>query len=253
MTDGDIDPAMRSIMEGFRAHGFKTRSLSAGGISTGILSGGFRVELNDGCNVDIYRPQADSTHALARVILTDEGADENHPELLRVNRLLAEKMDGLGDIRPFERSGDGGDDFFYYAGIDMTNTPAYHETVMMSETGEADAAGTVDTDGAAALAEEAVSRLEAVDAGMLRHAIDDLGLPRSDSIRIVLNRLYRSAVDAGELSAAIAQEAGKINRQSEIDTLESLRQNQSAAFLAPLIELLCHEIIDSANPPKSHP
>jgi len=253
MTDGDIDPAMRSIMEGFRAHGVTVRTSSSQDIPAGNFPGGFRVALNGGNNVDIYRPQPDSTQALARVILTEVGADENHPELIRVNRLLAEKMYGLAEIRPFEGSVDGSDDFFYYARIDMTNTPDYHETVTMGEAGAADAAGTVDTDGAGALAEEAVSRLEAVDAGMLRHAIDDLGLPRSDSIRIVLNRLYRSAVDAGELSAAIAQEAGKINRQSEIDTLESLRQHQSAAFLAPLIELLCHEIIDSANPPKPHP
>ena len=91
-------------------------------------------------------------------------------------------------------------------------------------------------------AEEAVNQLDTVDAKMLRQALDSLSLPRSSNVRLVLTRLFRSAVDPEELKASIAIEAEKINKSNDLQELKMIREREAAGFLTPLIALLWNEI-----------
>ena len=86
-----------------------------------------------------------------------------------------------------------------------------------------------------------VEQLEAVDAKMLRQAMDSLSLPRSSNVRLVLTRLYRSALDPEELSDSVKREAAKIATEEDRETLKMLREMQAVNFLSPLIELLYHQ------------
>ena len=85
-----------------------------------------------------------------------------------------------------------------------------------------------------------VEHLEAVDAKMLRQAMDSLALPRSSNVRLVLTRLYRSALDPEELSDSVRREAAKISTDEDRETLKMLRDMQAVNFLNPLIDLLYH-------------
>lgn len=90
-------------------------------------------------------------------------------------------------------------------------------------------------------AETAVFYLEDVDAKMLRKAMDALRLPRSSNVRLVLTRLYRSAVDPGELGEAVKVEAAKI-RESDMDELRMVRKQRAIDFLNPLVDLLWNAV-----------
>ncbi len=90
--------------------------------------------------------------------------------------------------------------------------------------------------------EAVVDRLEAVDAKMLRQAMDSLCLPRSSNVRMVLTRLYRSAVDTDELSSSISVEAAKVSTEEDVAELKMIREMHSVDFLNPLIDLLWHAV-----------
>ncbi|MGM0403982.1 MAG: hypothetical protein ACQEQN_09720 [Thermodesulfobacteriota bacterium] len=249
MTGGNMYPGLQSVMEVFRAHGF--------GVTP--IADGFQVALEDGDSVDMYMPSSDSMDGVACIQSIEQDEEANASLLSGVHRMLAEKMAGIAEIEPFTPSKDPDDPFSYYARIDMTHAPDYHETVMM-EAGEEDeeeveevaveeeveieieghAPMEAENDGT--LLAEAVSRMETIDAGMLRLALDSMALPRTNSVRVALTRLYRSAIDVAELSEALEKEAAKITRPSDIDALEKIRQDPSAAFLVPLVELLLGKI-----------
>ncbi len=233
MTNRGMDPGMQSLMAVLRVRG----------LAVDAIANGFRVGTGgaDGARIDIYRFSSDSGHALARIAGVNSGDGESMSAISAAGRLLGEKMNGIASITPFKRSSDPGDASFY-AMIDMAGTPDYHETVeMMDEPDDREANGTEN------LLQEAVSRLETVDAAMLRQAMDALDLPRSGNVRIVLSRLFRSAVDAEELDAAVKAEAAKITRQSDIDAIDGLRRLASEGVLLPLIELLCAQIIEGRS------
>lgn len=228
MTNGAMDQGMQSLMAVCRVRGLAVEA----------IENGFRVETGGagGARIDIYRFSTDSVHALARIEGVNSGDGESMSVISVAGRLLGEKMNGIAAITPFKRSSDPGDTSFY-AMIDMAGTPDYHETVEIM-----DGRHGAETEGSENLLQEAVSRLEAVDAAMLRQAMDALDLPRSGNIRIVLSRLFRSAVDPEELDAAVKAEAAKITRQSDIDAIDGLRRLASGGGLLPLIELLWAQI-----------
>lgn len=239
MINSEIDPAFRSIMEIFRAHGFGIKLFS----SESALNG-FRVEPDDGCHVDIYLLPSHSDHALARIQPSGNDTDEINSEVLRISRMLYEKLGRIAVVSAFKPSKNTSDKHSFHARINMTDTPDFHETVRMEERRD-----DLEPQNLKGLAEEALSLLETVDAGTLRNALDKLDLSRTGNVRIALTRIYRSAIDAEEMNAAIEKEGEKITRQSEIDELERIRELPSADFLSPMIELLWRAAHKANTPP----
>jgi hypothetical protein len=115
--------------------------------------------------------------------------------------------------------------------------------------GEIEFPGFEDEQSLFSLAKEAVSELESVDAKVLRQAMDTLCLARSSNVRMVLTRLYRSAIDAEELAAAVKLEASKIYSSEEMGELKIIRDLRSVEFLSPLIELLWQEVVAGKGRP----
>lgn len=269
-----IDPKLRSLIETLRAQGFILKG----------ISNGFRIKLENGHNVDVYTLKSNPSHIRARIKskINEEAARSEKIE--KIYRMLSDCTRNIAEVHPFKLTKDMAEAFVYYAHVDLSQTPAYQETIVIgggeeeaapesyevSEVSvEADAevepgeegvfleeetsAGQADaqTDDQIDLTdfleseesgepspEEAVRELEAVDAKTLRQALDSMSLPRSSNVRLVLTRLYRSAIDPEELEESIGIEADKINTANDLDELRMIRQMQAIGFLNPLIELL---------------
>lgn len=268
-----IDPKLRSLIETFKAQGF---------ILKGIKNG-FRIKLENGHDVDVYTLKSNPSHVRARIKtkISDEAARSEKIE--KIYRTLSERTREIAEVHRFKLTKNMGDAFVYYSHVDLSQTPAYQETIVVGGRAEeesesyevtevsveADAeaepvgaevsleeetsAGQADdqtddqldltdfleseeTGGASP--EEAVRQLEAVDAKTLRQALDNLSLPRSSNVRLVITRLYRSAIDPEELEESIGIETEKINTDNDMAELKMIREMQTVDFLDPLIELL---------------
>lgn len=281
MKKPKIDPKLRSLLETFRAQGF---------ILKGIKNG-FRIKLENGHDVDVYTLKSNPSHVRARVktSISDEAARSEKIE--KIYWMLSDCTRHIAGVHRFKLTKDMAEAFVYYTRVDLSETPAYQETIVIggqaeasaepesyevSEViveadaeiqpdekiaspsraqaeGEAEAEPSADQVDEAQIdltdfleseesgppePEDAVRRLEAVDAKTLRQALDALSLPRSSNVRLVLNRLYRSAIDPAELAATVSIEADKINTVNEMDELKAIRERQAIDFLYPLIELL---------------
>ncbi|MBL0700794.1 MAG: hypothetical protein JJV92_07925 [Desulfosarcina sp.] len=93
--------------------------------------------------------------------------------------------------------------------------------------------------GAKAVLEE----LQGVDSKIFRQAMDQLGLPRSGKVRLALTRIFRDAMDADELMATIADEADRIVKSGEQDTIRDLRKVGQVTFITNILHLLWETIV----------
>lgn len=283
-----IDPKLLSVIEALKAQGFVLKG----------IANGFRVKLENGCDVDIYTLKSDPNHVRARLKTTEPDPDQRSKKIEEIYHWIAGAVRGVAEIHPFKLTKDMKNVFVYYAHIDISNTPAFHETLELRDEGagpqgkeeerastqdeeaeleveEVEATGTLDVadesgpievtevcvaddesqaemvdfidytdfiEPARVSAEDAVSQLETVDPKMLRQALDSLSLPRSSNVRLVLTRLFRSAIDSEELEKSIRLEAEKINKSDDVEELKMIRDGQPADFLNPLIELLWNEV-----------
>ncbi|HMA84327.1 MAG TPA: hypothetical protein VKN73_01375 [Desulfosalsimonadaceae bacterium] len=273
-----IDPKLRSLIETFKAQGF---------ILKGIKNG-FRIKLENGHDVDVYTLKSNPSHIRARIKtkISDEAARSEKIE--KIYRMLSERTRDIAEVHRFKLTKNMADAFVYYAHVDLSQTPAYQETIVIGGRAEevsesyevtevsveADAeaepmeveaslageapVGQADeqidlTDflesGEAGTPEpeDAVRKLEAVDAKTLRQALDNLSLPRSSNVRLVVTRLYRSAIDPEELEESIGIETEKINTDNDIAELKMIREMQAVDFLDPLIELLWQAVNRKAD------
>ena len=87
-------------------------------------------------------------------------------------------------------------------------------------------------------ANQAFARLQAIDAGRIREALDHLGLKRSSALRIALTRIFRDASDSEQLLTAVKRESRKIKDSPELSDLPALKENSSTPFLKDLLELI---------------
>lgn len=263
-----IDKKLRSLIQSLRAKGFVLKG----------ISNGFRIKLENGHDVDIYTLKTNPSHVRARVKTTIAAEEKRNHLLGEIHSYIARSFDAVATLSDFRLTKDVDGVFVYYAHLDFAGVPdgpasqepeearepvrslqesdAAEEPLEASlaeETGssaQADDGAGIDFSGyleemekgPAVTPEAAVAGLEAVDAKMLRQALDTLCLPRSSNVRLVLTRLFRSAVDAEELNASIPAEADKIYGEEDMAQLKMIREMQSVAFLTPLIELLWHTV-----------
>jgi hypothetical protein len=73
---------------------------------------------------------------------------------------------------------------------------------------------------------------------MFRKALDELGLARTSTLRLVLSRLQRSAIEPEELRAAAKVESEKLTGPADLEELKRISNMESDEFLRPLIDLL---------------
>jgi hypothetical protein len=93
-------------------------------------------------------------------------------------------------------------------------------------------------------AEEAVDKLKAVDAKMLRQSLDMMNLKRSSAVRLAVTRIFRSAAEVDELEKAIQNEAKKIVSPDDRAELQEVKSLSANGFLDPIVELLWQEVFN---------
>lgn len=271
-----IDPRLRSIIETLRAQGFTLKG----------IANGFRVKLKNGHNVDIYTLRSNPSHVRARIRTSISDEAQREGQIEEIHRMLSEGTKNVAAFQSFHLTKDTEEGIFvYYAHVDMSESPHFQETIVIGDKPEEEAESFEVTDvsveedvsveaeteapeyeappeeegeqldltdflengNGMPTFEEAVRQLEAVDAKTLRQALDNLSLPRSSNVRMVLTRLYRSAVDPEELEESIQTEAEKINKSNDLDELKMIKEMQSIGFLNPLLDLLWNEVGGEAD------
>ncbi len=217
------------------------------------ISPGIRIKFEPGIDIDIHNPESGADRALAKIRMNNPDPDKKGAELSRICDQLKKKTRGVAAIYPYKVSKDTPGSFVYDIIIDLSCTPVYHETVMSAEAGksaapDASPKSPPKTVPAAVHVQEdhrpeetAVAMLETVDAGMFRQALDQLGLARTSSLRLMLSRLQRSAIDPEELKSAAKIEAARLTSPEDLAELERICSTQPAEFLVPLIRLLMEE------------
>lgn len=93
-----------------------------------------------------------------------------------------------------------------------------------------------------ASARTVVAQLETIDGKMIRQSLDMMNLRRSSSIRLMLTRIFRSAVDPEELMQSIREEAEKIVTDEDRKELEIVRVMSENGFLESVVNLLYREV-----------
>ena len=80
--------------------------------------------------------------------------------------------------------------------------------------------------------------------------LDTAGLARSSIVRLALSRIFRNAVNIGELLATIHTEAKKIVQAKQVAELHNLKEANGLPFLNLTIDLLWEETVTL---PKTEP
>jgi len=269
-----IDKKLRSLIQSLRTQGFVLKG----------ISNGFRIKLESGHDVDIYTLRTNPSHVRARVKTRIAAEEERNQLIDEIYSHIARSLDAVATLSDFRLTKDADGVFVYYAHLDFAGapegsaskepegagepahpqqeSPAAEEPIEASLADDTESSAQADggadgidfsgyleemEEGPAVTPQAAVEALEAVDAKMLRQALDTLCLPRSSNVRLVLTRLFRSAVDAEELRASMEAEADKIYGDEDLAQLKMIREMQSVAFLNPLIELLWHTVQQQAG------
>ena len=120
-----IDPKLKSVIESLKAQGF---------ILKGITNG-FRVKLDNGHDVDIYTLKSNPDQIRARLKIAESNPENRRQQIEAVYNEIARGVRGVAGIYPFKLTKDMGNVFVYYAHIDITDTPVFHETVEMQDQG----------------------------------------------------------------------------------------------------------------------
>ncbi|MFW6284655.1 MAG: hypothetical protein ACOC1H_04655 [Desulfosalsimonas sp.] len=223
---------------------FKAQDLVLKGIATGV-----RIKFEPGVDIDIHAPEPGSNRAMAQIRIHRPDPEKKQIESGRICEQLRKKTTGVASIYPFKATKDIPRSFVYEAIVDLSKSPAYHETIFFADAESIEYPDTPDeplaqepdheiSKNAPSAAETAVRLLETVDAGMFRQALDQLNLPRTSNLRLALSRLQRSAIDEEELNAAARAEAARLASPADQMDFKKIQEMQTPVFLEPLIQLL---------------
>ena len=75
-----------------------------------------------------------------------------------------------------------------------------------------------------------------------RKNLDQLGLPRSSTVRVALARIFRESIDAQELLATVDSEARKIVHSEQWRAIKEIRSKNQLSAANYIIDLLWEEI-----------
>ena len=246
------------------------KSLKEAGLGISERTGGFRVKLGSGDDVDIYVLSSCPDHVRARIKTRESEAPRRRELVESAQKSLSRSLDGVARIEPFRISRKDGGVSIYNAIVEM-ETPYDNaepieigadavEIIADGEEAETPEAHPEDPDEfqfdfdidddnrlktISSLAEKAMSQLESVDAKMLRQNLDMMSLKRSGAVRLALTRIFRSAADIKELESAIQSEALKIVTPEDRKELQMVKSLSVHGFLDAVVDLLWQEVFNN--------
>ena len=191
-------------------------------------------DIGNGCRLNIPFDGRDGTvdfYTLAsapdqiRVKVTIDGIQhvENSSRVRAVQDLLEETLRGAAEVEELSFFGPRGSSSIFYARVHMDRDPQ----VILSRF-EA--------------AERAFTQLQGLDSREFRKNLDQLGLPRSSTVRVALARIFRESIDAQELLATVDSEARKIVHSKQWRTIREIRAKEQLSAANYIIDLLWDEI-----------
>jgi len=223
------------------------------------VGGSFRVNFESGQSVYIYVETYDNA-ITARFDTRETDPVKRYQEVEALRHLLAREIT-FASINEFDEISSGKDRYAYTAEIVVDESVVFHETIAYDAGTATDEQSQISereqgTDGispdpplqavsAMPLAEKAIAELETIDGKMLRQSLDMMNLRRSSNVRVALTRIFRNAVDAEELMAAIADEAEKLNSEADREELVIIKTINTDGFLTPVIGLLYDTVMDA--------
>ena len=232
-------------------------SFQAGRADVMEVSGSFRVDFESGQSVYIYVETFDNS-ITARFETKTADPKQRHHDVGTLRQLLAREI-SFADISEFQEVPSVKGRFVYEADIQIDESVIFHETIVYSADLVAEEEGlppeeekithtkddkAADVSSGPSRAERAVEQLETVDAKMLRQSLDMMNLKRSSNVRMALTRIFRNAVDPGELMRSVQDEALRLNGDIDHEDLRIIKTIHTDGFLAPVIELLYEAVFE---------
>jgi hypothetical protein len=190
------------------------------------IKNGCRLKLKfDGqkCSVDFYTLLSAPDQIRAKVTIDGIKNTENSARLQTVQDMLEEALRGAAEVEKLSFFGPRGSASIFYARVLMDRDPQ----VILSRF-EA--------------AERAFTQLQGLDSKRFRKNLDQLGLPRSSTVRVALARIFRESIDAQELLATVDSEARKIVHSEQWRAIKEIRSKNQLSAANYIIDLLWEEI-----------
>jgi len=248
------------------------KSFQTAGIDISELKNGIRLKLKEGYHVDIFMLINRPDHICARLTLNEADPLRRQAYVESTQNLLAASLEGVASVESFKISMEVGGDYIYNSELMMDEV--FSDNVPIEITDDAIEiidevelvdevevlVGNLPADDLAefeldfgfeeenrlkvvkSLAEEAVEKLEIIDAKTLRQSLDMMSLKRSSVVRLALTRIFRSATEVEELETAIHNEAQKIVSPEDRTELQEVKSLCANGFLDPVIDLLWQEV-----------
>ena len=243
-------------------------SLKAEGLAISERTGGFRVKLDSGDNVDIYTLSSSPDHVRARIKVKETDILSRQALVESAQKALSRSLDGVARVEPFRISREAGGVIIYNAVVEMERPCDADEPIEIGADaveviadGEDDVAASMEDPDAfqfdfdiddgnhlkttSSLVDRAMAQLESVDAKMLRQSLDMMGLKRSGVVRLALTSIFRNALDVKELESAIQSEALKIVTPEDRMELQMVKSLSVHGFLDEVVDLLWQEVFNS--------
>ena len=244
-------------------------SLQSSGLEISGQKNGIRVKLLTGYHVDIFTLKNSPDHIRARAKIKASDPLRRQAYVESIQDSLTAALEGVVSVEPFKLSRKTGG-VYVYNSVLMPGTMVFEELPI--EVGE-DAIEILDDrepvndekdddlkafelkfdleedcrqEFAKSRAEEAVEKLDAVDAKMLRQNLDMMKLKRSSAVRLAVTRIFRSATEVDELETAIQNEAKKIVSPEDRAELQEVKSLSANGFLDPIVDLLWQEVFNDA-------
>ncbi len=240
-------------------HGF----LQTAGLDVSKRKGGIRVKSGSGYPVDIFSLTSSPDDIRARIKTDESDPLRRQAYVKSTQNSLSAALKGIARVGSFRMSLATGGVYVYNSVLEMTEEYCDDEPIEICEDaieivdgGDSDADGTfvlefdfdVNPDTrlkiVKSLAEEAIEKLETVDAKILRQTLDMMNLKRSSAIRLAVTRIFRSATEVAELEKAIHSEAQKIVSPEDRMELQAVKELSANGFLDPVVDLLWQEVFN---------
>jgi hypothetical protein len=232
------------------------------------LENGLQVQLDSGHLIEINALTRDSDYFWASFETQNMDSEKRGKEIASIHEPLAASLLGLAVLGGFEQTQDAEDRFVYVANVELDPSVTYYGAIAMddlaaaqwpalphrrkpmppkeqareSAVSETEPVPENEPSDPMALARKALDQLETIDGKMIRKSLDMMNLRRSSNIRLMLTRIFRSAVDPGELMRSIRMEAEKVVSTEDRKELAMVQILSANSFLEPVVNLLCLEV-----------
>ena len=209
----ETDPKIQMLVKIFRYRGYNVTRIK-NGIAVGLDEVGI-----PGATADFYILRNNPEQMRSRIIRSENSSPRENEQIEAIRQALQEGAQGAAEIGPYKFFGERGNSCVYYAHIKIDTQP---DQVFKQQKA----------------AEAAFAQLKGLDSRSLREGLDTAGLARSSIVRVALSRIFRNAVNIGELLATIHLEAKKIAQANQDEELKSLKEGNGLPFLNLTVGLL---------------